>query len=323
MYQYGADGIVAREDYENLVTLYLKNIHGDVVGLTLEDGSIDSRYIYDAFGNQLDNSADINPFRYCGEYYDAETGLIYLRNRYYDSTNGRFINEDPIKDGLNWYVYCGNNPVAFVDPSGLILKLEGTEEEKAAMMESLKILTCDRVAIDDDGIIRMIDNPDAEYEFSVGVSLVSSLVDNKNTIMMSFGDRNDTNEQGGIITVSLSKNLEECLAWSYESNSIERMTTPAFMSVGHELIHAYHYATGSVISNDNSKGTYYYYDENGNKQWNVDARQEELNTVGIDYAVGKGVTQENFQGRIQYKASGYQFTENALRREHFMGDRVF
>ena len=119
MYQYGADGIVAREDYENLVTLYLKNIHGDVVGLTLEDGSIDSRYIYDAFGNQLDNSADINPFRYCGEYYDAETGLIYLRNRYYDSTNGRFINEDPIKDGLNWYVYCNSNPILYIDPFGL------------------------------------------------------------------------------------------------------------------------------------------------------------------------------------------------------------
>ncbi len=89
------------------------------MGLTLEDGSVDSRYIYDAFGNQLDSSADINPFRYCGEYYDAETGLIYLRARYYDSANGRFISEDPIQDGLNWYSYCGGNPVAFVDPLGL------------------------------------------------------------------------------------------------------------------------------------------------------------------------------------------------------------
>ncbi len=119
MYQYGADGIVAREDSESLVTLYLKNAHGDVIGLTAEDGTIDSRYIYDAFGNQLETSQDINPFRYCGEYYDAETGLIYLRARYYDSANGRFINEDPIKDGLNWYVYCGGNPVNLIDPLGL------------------------------------------------------------------------------------------------------------------------------------------------------------------------------------------------------------
>ncbi|MBR5236912.1 MAG: RHS repeat-associated core domain-containing protein [Clostridia bacterium] len=56
-----------------------------------------------------------------GEYFDEETGLIYLRNRYYDASTGRFITEDPIRDGLNWYVYCGNNPVMFVDPWGLVV----------------------------------------------------------------------------------------------------------------------------------------------------------------------------------------------------------
>ena len=64
-------------------------------------------------------TSDTNPFRYCGEYYDSETGLIYLCNRYYDSTLGRFISEDPARDGTNWYVYCENNPVGFVDPLGL------------------------------------------------------------------------------------------------------------------------------------------------------------------------------------------------------------
>ena len=44
---------------------------------------------------------------YTGEYHDAETGFIYLRARYYNPAIGRFINEDPIRDGLNWYVYCG------------------------------------------------------------------------------------------------------------------------------------------------------------------------------------------------------------------------
>ncbi len=57
--------------------------------------------------------------KYCGEYFDSETGLIYLRARYYDPAIGRFISEDPVKDGLNWYVYCSNNPVMFVDPLGL------------------------------------------------------------------------------------------------------------------------------------------------------------------------------------------------------------
>jgi len=33
---------------------------------------------------------------------------------------GRFITEDPIRDGLNWYAYCGNNPANGVDPWGLL-----------------------------------------------------------------------------------------------------------------------------------------------------------------------------------------------------------
>ncbi|MDO4302190.1 MAG: RHS repeat-associated core domain-containing protein [Clostridia bacterium] len=76
---------------------------------------------YDAYGNKIEKSGTANdtPFGYCGEYLDKESGLIYLRNRYYDSESGRFITEDPIKDGVNWYAYCSGNPVMFLDPSGL------------------------------------------------------------------------------------------------------------------------------------------------------------------------------------------------------------
>ena len=53
----------------------------------------------------------------------AETnGFYYMRARYYDPLNGRFISEDPLGfDGgdVNLYVYSGNNPVLLVDPWGL------------------------------------------------------------------------------------------------------------------------------------------------------------------------------------------------------------
>ena len=78
----------------------------------------DSVYSYDAFGNEKSESSDSNPFRYCGEYTDSESGLVYLRARYYDSVIGAFISEDPAKDGLNWYVYCSSDPVNFIDPLG-------------------------------------------------------------------------------------------------------------------------------------------------------------------------------------------------------------
>ena len=61
------------------------------------------------------------PFGYSGSagYQEDETGLQLLGHRYYDSSTGRFITRDPIKDGRNWYAYCDNNPVSRVDAEGL------------------------------------------------------------------------------------------------------------------------------------------------------------------------------------------------------------
>ncbi|MBQ8541313.1 MAG: hypothetical protein IJ435_07555 [Clostridia bacterium] len=99
-------------------------------------------YYYSPFGEiwQGERSTDTNPFRYAGEYLDNETGDIYLRARYYDPSIGRFISVDPIKDGTNWYVYCSNNPIAFVDPSGLesyIFYLVGWEDRAHAAASEL------------------------------------------------------------------------------------------------------------------------------------------------------------------------------------------
>lgn len=106
-------------------TYYTQNAHGDVVNLTDADGAVTKKYTYDAFGVEKNISdSDANPFRYCGEYFDAETGTIYLRARYYNPSIGRFIsrdsfagrNSDPLS--LNLYTYCINNPIRYADPSG-------------------------------------------------------------------------------------------------------------------------------------------------------------------------------------------------------------
>ncbi len=125
------DAIVAKYDYgEELVyrgnesgtrRYFLHNGHGDGNAFTNGSGASVRTYDYDAFGVQQNIvSSDVNPIRYADEYYEKTTGLYYLRGRYYDPSIGRFITEDPAKDGTNWYVYCGNNPVMFVDPSGYI-----------------------------------------------------------------------------------------------------------------------------------------------------------------------------------------------------------
>ncbi len=94
-------------------------------------------YKYDSWGNHAvlgasgaditdaNHIGNLNPFRYRGYYYDTETGLYFLKTRYYDPEVGRFITIDSISyiepetiNGLNLYAYCGNNPVMNVDENG-------------------------------------------------------------------------------------------------------------------------------------------------------------------------------------------------------------
>ncbi len=90
--------------------------------ITGGQGGIQNSYQYDAFGVQLEEKEQFyNRIRYTGQQYDNLTEQYYLRARYYNPVLGRFMQEDVYQgDGLNLYVYCGNNPVVSWDPSGYV-----------------------------------------------------------------------------------------------------------------------------------------------------------------------------------------------------------
>ena len=126
----GTDGnILATQRYGSDHTdylLYHKDIQGSTTSLVKEDGSADATYRYTDFGETTingDNKVE-NEVCYTGGIYDQSTGLYYLNARYYNPEDGRFVTEDTYRgetnepDTQNLYVYCADNPVNYVDPSG-------------------------------------------------------------------------------------------------------------------------------------------------------------------------------------------------------------
>ncbi len=94
---------------------------GNVVALSDSAGDTVQTYEYSIYGQVAASDPNHpNPYLFTGRRFDTETGLYYYRARYYNPYIGRFLQTDPVgyNDGINWYLYCRNNPLARVDPSG-------------------------------------------------------------------------------------------------------------------------------------------------------------------------------------------------------------
>ena len=110
--------------YNGVPYAYVKSLQGDVIALLDGTGNVVVSYVYDAWGAPIGKSGSmaetlgtVQPFRYRGYVFDEETGLYYLRSRYYNPGWGRFVNADALID-QNLYSYCKNSPIQFHDPSG-------------------------------------------------------------------------------------------------------------------------------------------------------------------------------------------------------------
>lgn len=122
-YIYGHARVMQKE--ESITRYFLYDQPGKSVCSLLDHHTLDQSPIhYDSFGN-LSSPISETSYFYNGEEYDEETGLIFLRNRYYDPETGRFISPDFIlgnlqdPQSLNPYVFVRNNPLSLVDPLGL------------------------------------------------------------------------------------------------------------------------------------------------------------------------------------------------------------
>ncbi len=94
---------------------------GSVRALTDANGSVVNTYNYDAYGNIASSTGTTyNRFGYTGEYTDGESGLVYLRARYYDPSTQQFLSIDPLVGMTGQaYAYASGSPQHFTDPLGL------------------------------------------------------------------------------------------------------------------------------------------------------------------------------------------------------------
>lgn len=91
--------------------------------VTNAQGQVIERTYYAPYGAVLNRPLRDGP-GYTGHREDAETGLVYMQQRYYDPGIGRFLSVDPVTtdaksgDNFNRYWYARNNPYTLTDPDG-------------------------------------------------------------------------------------------------------------------------------------------------------------------------------------------------------------
>ena len=125
---------------------YLSDANYNVTGLVKYDSQSETwgvaeRYTYTPYGvvtyrlgnwTTTGSSANSNSILYTGRTLDLLTSLYYYRARYYDALLERFITTDPMAADVNLYRYCGNEPIASVDATGLWTKPDRDSTESWA-----------------------------------------------------------------------------------------------------------------------------------------------------------------------------------------------
>ena len=308
----GNDLVYADEGTDTEKQYYVANPHGNVVQLTDENGAVIKTYEYDSFGNEVNpDRKDDNPFRYCGEYYDKETEEVYLRARYYQSAVGRFLTRDTYTGeedeslSLHLYTYCENDGVNSVDPSGHKIKFATkSKKKKKKILTTLYKLTGNKFKIMNKGhykgyvlFKKAAFSPPLKYPKSM--DLVISIMTSNKICKITYDTKkvyytkckkieNASNGKGTSVTINFNPkqnvSVLTCVYNKKEGRYENKMKkTPAYIALGHELIHAYIDFNGSNVG----VGTY----------------SNEYKTVGLS-------------------KDNYPFTENGLREEHGLGRRL-
>jgi RHS repeat-associated protein len=130
--------------YEGAGTAGRRYLHADrqgsIIAWSDNNGAVQATYAYGPYGEPQGWSG--SRFRYTGQIALPELQLYHYKARVYDPIAGRFLQTDPIgyKDGPDWYLYVGDDPLDKADPTG-----EAGEPDKPNQEKPPEANTCSRV----------------------------------------------------------------------------------------------------------------------------------------------------------------------------------
>src|SRR6185437_8234690 len=120
-YIYGPNGAPIEQVTGSGTQYFHQDGYGSTRLLTSSTGAVVASYTYDPYGNLKAQTGTVDTaLRWNGQYQDSESGLYYLRARYYDPVTAQFINRDPIGQLTQQpYQYGHDSPLNESDPAGL------------------------------------------------------------------------------------------------------------------------------------------------------------------------------------------------------------
>jgi RHS repeat-associated protein len=147
-YIYGPNDLPIEQIDANGHPTYL---HHDQLGstrlITNQTGNTTATFTYNPYGKLAASTGTATtPLGYAGQYTDPNTGLIYMRARWYDPATGQFMSMDPLEAVTQQpYSYAGDDPINGTDPTGLddaVLGLEGASRNAAACQQDPNSPAC-------------------------------------------------------------------------------------------------------------------------------------------------------------------------------------